>query len=153
MRIFGIFSILLAVFITQLWPQGEGDLSPGNPQADPAHLIGLELEDLLRHFGFPKSVYAVRGLEEWQDDVVFVYDEGDFYFFRDRVWKVGLKSAYLISSGDPRAAVLLSFKEAVQTGFDYAVFSLHGYNWPIAIRFNFDSAGRVTMIFIYRTDI
>jgi hypothetical protein len=92
-------------------------------------------------------------MEEWQDDVVFVYNAGDFYILRDRVWHIGVKSAYLISTGDPGSAVFLSFGQALRSGMDYAIFSLQGYNWPLALRFNFDSAGRVAAIFIYRSDL
>jgi hypothetical protein len=134
-----------------LWPQAQADTLPR--ENDPASYIGYSLEDLLRRFGVPRSVYAVRGLVEWQDDVVFVYDEGDFYIIKDRVWQVGLKSAYLIQAGDTRPAVFLSFGEALASGEDYAIFLLRGQHWPLAWRCNFDSNGRVTTIFIYRSDI
>ena len=65
----------------------------------------------------------------------------------------GARSAYLISSGDPVGAAFLRFGDPALRGHDFAIFFLHGYNWPMAIRFNFDVAGRVTAIFIYRTDI
>ena len=133
--------------IIPLWPQGQFQ------ENDPALLIGISLEELIRRFGVPRSVYAVRGLEEWQDDVVFVYDEGDFYIIKDRVWQLGLSAAYLIRSGDSRSAVFLNFGEAISFAEDYAIFLLRGYNWPLALRCNFDSGGRVTAIFIYRSDI
>ena len=120
---------------------------------DPASYIGMSLEELLIQFGTPESVYPVRGLEEWQDDVVFVYEEGDFYILKDRVWQVGLKTAYRVNTGDPSTVVYLSFGEAFMAGRDFAVFSLGRQNWPLALRCNFDLAGRVTAIFIYRSDI
>jgi hypothetical protein len=120
---------------------------------DPATYIGMELGVLLNRYGIPQAVYAVRGIEEWQDDVVFLYNEGDFYILGDRVWQIGIKSAYRISIGDPGSAVHLSFGEALVTGRDYAIFPLRGQNWPMALRFNFDTSGRVSAIFIYRTDL
>ena len=144
MRKYSLLLILWVIIAAPLLPQGEND---------PASFIGYSLEDLIRRFGVPRSVYPVRGVEEWQDDVVFVYDEGDFYIIKDRVWQVGLKSAYLIQVGDLRAAVTLSFGEAQFSGIDYMIFPLRGQNWPLALRCNFDSAGRVTVIFIYRSDI
>jgi len=145
--------LLLALWIVTipLWPQGQAD---GQPQeGDPALLIGFTLSDLINRFGVPRSVYSVRGLQEWQDDVVFVYDEADFYIIKDRVWQVGLKSAYLIRSGDSRAAVSSNFGEPLSSGEDYVIFPLRGNHWPLALRCNFDSTGRVKAIFIYRLDI
>jgi hypothetical protein len=151
MRFPPLFLAFLLAIVIPLWPQA-GSSQVGRSD-DPALLVGLTLNDLIQRFGIPNSVHAVRGLEEWQDDVVFVYDEGDFYILNDRVWHIGLKSAYLIRTGDPRSAVSLSFGQALRGGTDYAIFSLQGYNWPLALRFNFDSAGRVSAIFIYRSDL
>jgi hypothetical protein len=134
-----------------LWPQRQA--TGQSLEGDPALLIGFTLTDLIGRFGTPRSVYPVRGLQEWQDDVVFVYDEVDFYIIKDRVWQVGLKSAYFIGSGDSRAAVILSFGEPLSSGDDYAVFPLKGNNWPLALRCNFDAVGKVKAIFIYRLDI
>ncbi|MDR3247824.1 MAG: hypothetical protein LBT39_03470, partial [Treponema sp.] len=71
------------------------------PDGDPEAFIGLTLEGLFARFGVPREVYALRGQEEWQDDVVLVYPQGDFYVFRDRVWQVGVPSAHGIRVGDP----------------------------------------------------
>ena len=149
-----MLSFALLIF-NPLWPQ-TGFLPPDAMQqsaADPASYIGLTLTELIRQCGIPKSVYAVRGLQEWQDDVVFIYDEGDFFILEDRVWQVKLNNAYQIKTGDPKSAVFLVFGETVSDVNDYAVYSVSGRNWPIALRFNFDSEGRVTMIFIYRSDL
>ncbi|MDR0473887.1 MAG: hypothetical protein LBH43_09500 [Treponema sp.] len=128
-----------------LWAQAE--------EPDPASYIGMSIAELLDRFGTPRSVYALRGLEEWQDDVVFVYNAGDFYILKDRVWQVRLNSAYRIRSGDQNAVVYLSLGDAAFNGKDFAVFSLKGKNWPMSLRCNFDSAGKITAIFIYRSDI
>ena len=136
--------ILFLVFGVQtLWAQ----------ETDPASYIGITLSGLIEQLGVPLTVHASRGLNEWQDDVVFVYNEGDFFIFRDRVWQLGIRSAYRIRAGDARDVVFLSFGEAVYSGSDFATFPLNGYSWPMAIRFNFDSNGRVAMIFIFRSDL
>jgi hypothetical protein len=120
---------------------------------DPAALIGLTLEELLRQFGTPLSVYAVRGLEEWQDDVVFVYDEVDFYIYKDRVWQLGLKSAYGIKTGDTRAAAIQVMQGAAeQSALTHLQYSLQNRAWNIKLRVNFDRAGLVSVIFVYRSD-
>ena len=85
--------------------------------------------------------------------MVFVYDEADFYIIKDRVWQLGLNSAFLIRVGDSRAAVSLRFGQSPFSGEDFAIYPLGGYNWPITLRVNFDSTGMVTVLFIYRSDI
>jgi len=141
-------AVLSLIVIFPVWSQ------TGQPQnTDPALHIGLTLTELIGRFGVPNSVYSSRGLQEWQDDVVFVYNAGEFYIFKDRVWQLGVTSAYLIRAGDPGPAVFLSFGEALYSSPECAVFTLNGYNWPMALRFNFNAEGRVEMIFIYRSDL
>jgi hypothetical protein len=123
----------------------------GTP-ADPASLIGLTLGEALARFGTPQSVHPVRGLEEWQDDVVFVYGDRDLYIYRDRVWQLGVKEAYGIRAGDPWGAVFLALGDAAEAHSDYVLADLPGRAWPLAIRVNLDSAGKVTELFIYRSD-
>jgi hypothetical protein len=124
----------------------------GGTETDPALWIGMELPALLARFGAPRSVYAVRGREEWQDDVVFVYDHGDFYIYKDRVWQVGLKSVYGIGAGDSREAALLVLGEKTEDRGRYLLRPLPGGSWPLALRANLDEAGKVSIIFIYRSD-
>jgi hypothetical protein len=120
--------------------------------SDPALWIGMDLPALLARFGAPRSVYAVRGREEWQDDVVFVYDHGDFYVFKDRVWQAALQSAYGIEAGDSREAALLALGENTEDRGYYLLRPLPGESWPLALRCNLDEAGKVSMIFVYRSD-
>ncbi|AEF83270.1 hypothetical protein [Leadbettera azotonutricia] len=120
---------------------------------DPVSFIGLTLRELTGRFGAPQSVYAVRGIEEWQDDVVFVYSDGDFYVFKDRVWQVGIKAAFRIRAGDPKAAALLALGEGVEDRGDHLLYPIAGRSWPLTLRCNFDSSGKTTAIFIYRSDL
>jgi hypothetical protein len=119
---------------------------------DPVLLIGLSLDTLVFRYGPPQSVYAVRGLEEWQDDVVFVYNDWDLYIFQDRVWQVGLKSAYGIFLGDPQGVAPLILGEEVRNFEGYLLYSLPPRSWPIQMRMNLDAQGRISAIYIYRSD-
>ncbi|MDR3343639.1 MAG: hypothetical protein LBT14_12835 [Treponema sp.] len=123
---------------------------------DPASLIGLTLEALYVQFGVPEAVYAVRGLEAWQDDVVFVYDRGDFYVYKNRVWQLGVKNAYGIALGEKRPAVSLLAGEDAQDFEDYILVALPSRGWPLMLRINFDGStvtnATVSAIFIYRPD-
>jgi hypothetical protein len=121
-------------------------------QEDPAQIVGLTLDSVYARYGIPESVYAVRGAEEWQDDVVFVYQDWDLYIFRDRVWQVGLKSAMGISLGDSAGMAFLMLGEGVQSFEGYLLYSLPPRSWPLQLRLDLDSAGKVTAIYIYRSD-
>lgn len=121
-------------------------------QRDPASRIGLDLGELVARCGAPESVYAVRGGQDWQDDVVFVYEDGDYYIYRDRVWQMGLRSAYGISVGDREALISLVLEKGVETFDGYTLCSLPGRAWPLTVRFNVDKNGLITHIFIYRPD-
>jgi hypothetical protein len=111
----------------------------------------MPLAELLNRFGPPRAVYPSRGDEPWQDDVVFEYNEGDFYVFKDRVWQVSVKMAYNIRIGDPKPAALLVLGDDARDLGDYALFSLPPDGWPLTLRINFN-AGTVSAIFIYRPD-
>jgi hypothetical protein len=154
------FRVLLFFFLISfigsaapvLWSQEAADSK--SPAEDPSAFIGLTLEALLNRFGTPQSVYAVRGPEDWQDDVVFVYPDGDFYVFRDRVWQIGLKSAYGIRVGDPRAAVELVLGNQAEVFDDHFLLSLPGKAWPLMFRVNLSGGARgsVSALFVYRPD-
>lgn len=149
--------LVLLVFLRgpALWPQNSPEAEPSPAavlQSDPASLIGLKLENLLSRFGVPRTVHAARGGEEWQDDVVFVYGEGDFYLYQDRVWQIKLKTAYGISLGDPRPAVSLTLGEAAEEFENFIILSLPSKGWPLAFRVNLDTSGFVSALYVYRSD-
>jgi hypothetical protein len=68
------------------------------------------------------------------------------------VWQVGLKSAWGIEAGDNRAAALLALGENTEDREQYLLRPLPGGSWPLALRCNFDEEGKVSIIFIYRSD-
>jgi hypothetical protein len=119
---------------------------------DTSSLIGLTLEGLISRFGCPQSVYAVRGKEIWQDDVVFTYEAGDFYIYKDRIWQIEVKTAYGINIGDNLTSVSWILGEGTQIYRDYFLIPLRGHPWPLMLRLNIDSVGSISAIFIYRPD-
>jgi len=165
MQVKNIILALLLLTVMPIWSQ-EGTDSAGDTVSTElsgtggqglheAAYIGMKLNELLVRFGPPRSVHVSRGQELWQDDVVFVYDEGDFYIFKDRVWQAGLKSACGVTVGDLKPAVVLTLGgEAAEVvdGGDYILFPLPPAGWPLTLRVNFNAAGRVTAIYIYRPD-
>ncbi|GMO36393.1 MAG: hypothetical protein Ta2F_12330 [Termitinemataceae bacterium] len=113
--------------------------------------IGLSVSDIITGFGIPNSVYAVRGQEEWQDDVVFAYKNIDFYIVKDRVWQISINKAIGINLGDPKGAVLLVLGNSAQDNNTHILQTLTGFNWPLQWRFNI-KAGKVSAIYLYRLD-
>ena len=144
LRLFFICSIFF-IKILPLWPQVQGE------QDELLTFVGLKLDALVMRFGIPFTVHVARGAEDWQDDVVFVYDEGDFYIYRDRVWQIGLKSAMGMKIGDTKAVALLVLGEKAKDEGDYILYPLPGGGWPVSLRVNF-SAGRISAIYVFRPD-
>ena len=161
MRLFAFVCVLALGVVMPARPQEDtadsgrnaGAAGQGLPEAvKESAYIGMKLDELIARYGPPRSVYAGRGQELWQDDVVFVYDQGDFYIFRDRVWQAGLKSAYGVSVGDFKPAVALILGDKAADQGDYILFPLPPAGWPLMLRVNFNAAGRVAAIYIYRPD-
>ena len=147
MRPLFLCMLLLAAF--PLWPEAPAGESPGD---EPLSFVGIKLEELIDRFGPPKAVYAVRGNEEWQDDVVFSYSEGDFYIYKDRVWQAALTSAYGIEIGDVKRVVFLALGEDVEDKGDHILYPLPSTSWPLMLRVNISADSRVSAIFVYRPD-
>jgi hypothetical protein len=140
---------VLALLCVPAWAQDAGD-------GDPAALIGLSLGELIGRYGAPVAVYAVRGREDWQDDVVFSYGEREFYFYKDRVWQVSVTRAYGIRIGENRNVIPLVMGEGTKVADGYSLAAAPPaeprLSWPVQVRFNNDSRGLITAIFIYRSD-
>ena len=147
-RISLVYAVLL-VFCCQLFAQSA--LPDIDPQNDPSSFVGMRLEELFARFGLPQTVHAARGEEIWQDDVVFVYGERDFFIYRDRVWQVGVKSMYGMKIGDTKAVALLTLGGDARDEGTYLLYNIAGYNWPVSLRVNIE-AGRISAMYVYRPD-
>jgi len=141
-----IICAALIFFAPRIWAQQAED-----PNAGIVSNIGLKIDDLFVRFGAPGTVYTARGIETWQDDVVFVYGERDFYIYRDRVWQIGLKAGFGVKIGDTKAAAFQALADKARDEGDYLLCPVSGGAWPVSLRVNF-TAGRVSGIFLYRTD-
>ncbi len=107
-----------------LWPQNSPPAAFSLDEA--SALIGLKLDELAARFGLPQT--------------------------KDRVWQVSLKTAGGIALGDPKAAVTLTLGETAEDNGAYILFPLPPVGWPLTLRVNFNPAGSVSAIFIYRPD-
>ena len=118
-------------------------------------LVGIMLPELIQRFGPPGLAVVERGIELWQDDVVFKYNGADFYIYRDRVWQVKLASTHGISNGDRKAVVLLTFGNRAADYGDHVLLPVNSRDWPLMLRVNFSNTNNtetVTEIYIYRPD-
>ena len=143
------------IFTLLLWTLPFLRAQGSNPFFDednPVSIIGFSLGELISRYGIPRSVYAVRGLEEWQDDVVFVYEEGDFYIYKDRVWQAGFKAALGVNTGDSRGAATMALGPRVESRGNSLFYFINEGSWPLMVRCDFDNDDNVRVIFIYRTD-
>jgi hypothetical protein len=145
-----LFCSIFLVLALQIWPQNASVVSQLS-QDESLSLIGMKLDELINRFGSPQTVHAARGEELWQDDVVFVYTDNEFYIYHDRVWQVSLKAIYNIKIGDSKAVALLVLGETAQDMGDYILFTVLSGAWPVSLRVNCN-AGKVSAIYVYRTD-
>ena len=155
---------MLFFFAFSLFAQ-ERVLNTGLTSDEQYSFIGMGLEELIDRFGPPRAVFAARGNEVWQDDVVFQYTGVDFYIYRDRIWQVRFTTTHSISNGDRKADVLRILENiaAVNAGsenrasvledrWDHVLLPITGKDWPLTLRVNFNTIGQVTAIFLYRSD-
>jgi lipopolysaccharide export system protein LptC len=142
-----VFLTLLLIMSFIAWPQEQ--LVNTDERLS---FVGMRLAELIEYLGPPEMVYTARGIEVWQDDVVFHYTEGDFYIFKDRVWQVKLTAAFGLSLKDSKAAALLLLGKEVLDMGDYLLLPLPSGDWPLMLRVNFNNAGLISAIYIYRPD-
>ena len=126
--------------------------SGGIEGAEPAACVGLTLSQVLETFGAPDSVFAVRGPEEWQDDVVFRYKGLELYLFRDRVWQARSDTAQGLRFGESREKVLALLGEPLLRLDSSFVYQLGGRTWPLRLRVRFDQSGSIADLYLYRAD-
>jgi len=141
-----LFLLILPFLAFSLWAQNQ----PVNTD-EPVSFVGMRLTEVIDRFGTPKTVFASRGGEIWQDDVVFQYTGKDFFIYKDRVWQVKFSSVYGIFLNDPKQAAMLRLGGTTVDNGDHVLLPLQGGNWPLMIRVNFTN-GLVSTIYVYRSD-
>jgi hypothetical protein len=138
---------------------------------DLSALVGLSLAEAFRRFGAPERVFAARGQESWQDDVVFYYP-GYLYLFwyQDRVWQARVDEHYAGSflaangpvSGGPAANALAMGRSREEVlGLlgpplrelgDSLVYHLEDRGYPVRLRLYFRD-GLLADAYCYRGDL
>jgi hypothetical protein len=121
-------------------------------EIDPASYVAYTLEKLYETLGMPSSVYAVRGNEAWQDDVVFVYPAIEVYIFEDRVWQVCPASVYNMMIGDTVDTIKTVMGDPLVTTENFLLYQLPSTSWPMMMRINLNDEENAESFFIYRSD-
>jgi hypothetical protein len=122
-----------------------------------APYLGLGLADALTRFGAPDTVFAVRGIEAWQDDVVFSYASGfSLFWFGDRLWQIRFAvpyagSVYGLSLGDPADKVFSLLGEPFEAPEGALVYRLPYQGYPVRLRLVVKE-GRLADAYLYRAD-
>lgn len=150
--IFLVTCILLGGTPTTGYAQTTQEAADQDLMQDPSWLVGATLQSVITQFGSPLAVYAVRGQEAWQDDVVFSYDGIDLYWYQNRVWQVAVPQGYGIKRGDRRETVLAILGEPLIEKDRYVVFRLPSRGWPLRLRVQLSEGNTVSGLFVYRPD-
>ena len=156
--LFHFVMVSLSLFGQTSSPPSGTEQNSGNPSkgpvflSDPSVLVGATLDGIFSRFGVPQSVHTVRGLEAWQDDVVFSYPDWDLYWFKDRVWQVGLTTAYGLKKGDTLDTIISTLGKPVQQTDNTLVYSLPSRAWPLRMRILLDNTGALQTLYIFRSD-
>ncbi len=157
MKMHPVFSSLcLACFFLFIEPAlSAQNVAVGTEQdllQDPSWLIGSTLQSIITQFGSPLAVYAVRGQEPWQDDVVFSYDGIDLYWYQNRVWQIGIPRGFGVKKGDAKETVLALLGEPLIQQDTYLVYRLPSRGWPLRLRVLLSESYTVQSLYVYRPD-
>ncbi len=124
---------------------------------DMVALLGLALDQVLDRYGAPKEVFPLRGMEAWQDDVVFYYPSNlYFFFFGNRVWQVRIDKRYSgkalgFSPGTPKQEVIARLGTPFYQDQDSLIYLLPDRGYPVRSRFFFENE-ILSDIYVYRGD-
>jgi hypothetical protein len=125
---------------------------------DPSALIGLSLAEAYQSLGAPLEVYALRGTEPDQDDVVFYYSSHLYLFwFQNRVWQARTDgrhqgTVFSVHMGASRQRVLEVMGQPFQEFEDSLVFHIEDRGYPVQARFYFENE-RLSDVYCFRGDL
>jgi len=124
---------------------------------DPVRFIGLDPQAAISALGSPQEIFAFRGADEKQDNVVFFYPDFFYLFwFRNRVWQVRFDMRF----AKPVFGLSLGMKEEEVEGVctrplvpsgNSLYFDIDGEGYPLRVRLIF-SAGILSDMYVYRSD-
>jgi hypothetical protein len=147
---------IIALFLVQA-SVAQGVVDPIMPWS-PSVMLGLSPVEVIERLGAPARVYAVRGPEAWQDDVVFEYGDGlSLFLFTDRVWQVRITEPYPLPVlgfvlGGSREAIVEALGVPAMVVDGDPEWMLTGETWPVRLRAFPGEDGRIRELYVYRAD-
>ena len=147
-----LLPLLLAAAIAQ------AQASPDPESLELPTLVGLTVPEALERFGAPAEVFAARGAEPWQDDVVFYYPPGFYLFwYQNRVWQARVDDSFEgtflnLSMGRSREQVLAALGPPMREVGDSLVYHLEDRGYPVRLRLYFRD-GILADAYCYRGDL
>jgi len=157
---------LSSALLLPLWLAAAGAAAQEQTVQAPADLdlpalVGLTLPEALERFGAPEQVFAARGEQDWQDDVVFYYPARVYLFwYQNRVWQARVDEGYAGSFLASRALAMGRSREEVLTALgppmrelaDSLVYHLEDRGYPVRLRLYFRE-GLLADAYCYRGDL
>jgi hypothetical protein len=122
-----------------------------------AGYLGFTLSEAAKTFGPPEEVFVYRGAEEWQDNVVFYFQDHLYLFwFENRVWQVRLDKRYEgeiagFSMGMPKEDITSALGEPFFEDNDSWLYLLPDMGVPVRMRLFFED-GSLSDLYIFRGD-
>ena len=135
--------------------------SPAPADLDLPALVGLTLPEAIQRFGAPEQVFAARGEEGWQDDVVFYYPAHLYLFwYQNRVWQARVDQRYAggflasgaLTMGRSREQVLGLLGPPMREFEDSLLYHLEDRGYPVRLRLYFRD-GLLADAYCYRGDL
>jgi hypothetical protein len=159
LRLYGTALLLLAAAAAVAQDPYPPAAAP--PELDLPALVGLTLPEAIQRFGAPEQVFAARGQESWQDDVVFYYP-GHLYLFwyQNRVWQARVDENFagsFLASGPlamrrSREEVLGLLGRPMREIGDSLIYHLEDRGYPVRLRLYFRE-GLLADAYCYRGDL
>jgi len=144
-------SILVLVFLLSMLARASAD------DFDPIRLIGLDIPGAVAAVGLPQQMFAWRGAEEREDNVVFYYPDFFYLFwYKDRVWQVRCDRRFAstvlgLTLGSSREQVERASTRTLTPSGDSLYFDLNDGGFPLRVRLVF-TASVLSDLYVYRSD-
>lgn len=149
------------VLLLPLWLAAAAAAAQEPADLDLSGLVGLTPPEAFERFGAPAEVFAARGAENWQDDVVFFYPSHLYLFWnQNRVWQARVDERYsgsflasrALAMGAGRTEVLALLGPPMRELGDSLVYHLEDRGYPVRLRLYFRE-GLLADAYCYRGDL
>ncbi len=154
------FPLLAFFVICFLIPALTGAEETGNkPRADEfSAKLGWTPAEAINWLGSPSSLFAYRGTETSEDNVVFYYQDHLYLFwFQDRVWQVRADERWVGNVDGVRMGMTLSevidfWGPPINNRDENPTWTLPDRGYPVRVRLYFGDDNRLADIYVYRSD-